>query len=43
MDELNEIEQIKKKIQEEKEKEKNEYLMRKQKVKDLHEYYRQQI
>ena len=43
MDELNEIEEIRKKINEEKEKEKNEYLMRKQKVKDLHEYYRQQI
>ena len=43
MDELNEIEEIRRKINEEKEKEKNEYLMRKQKVKDLHEYYRQQI
>ena len=43
LSELNEIEQIRKKINEEKEKEKNEYLMRKQKVKDLHEYYRQQI
>ena len=37
LSELNEIEQIRKKINEEKEKEKNEYLMRKQKVKDLHE------
>ena len=43
MDELNEIEEIRRKINEEKEKEKNEYLMRKQKVKDSHEYYRQQI
>ena len=43
LSELNEIEQIRKKINEEKEKEKNEYLMRKQKVKDLHEHYRQQI
>ena len=42
-DELNEIEEIRRKINEEREKEKNEYLMRKQKVKDLHEYYRQQI
>jgi hypothetical protein len=43
LSELNEIEQIRKKINEEKEKEKNEYLMRKQKVKDLHEYYKRQI
>ena len=43
LSELNEIEQIRKKINEEKEKEKNEHLMRKQKVKDLHEYYKRQI
>ena len=43
MEELNEIEEIRKKINEEREKEKNEYLMRRQKVKDLHEHYRQQI
>ena len=43
LSQLNEIEQIRKKINEEKEKEKNEYLMRKQKVKDLHEYYKRQI
>jgi len=42
-DELNEIEEIRRRINEEREKEKNEYLMRKQKIKDLHEYYRQQI
>ena len=33
----------KKKINEEREKEKNEYLSRRQKAKDLHEHYRQQI
>ena len=43
MEEMNEIEEIRRKINEEREKEKNEYLMRKQKVKDLHEQYRQQI
>ena len=43
MEEMNEIEEIRRKINEEREKEKNEYLMRKQKVKDLHEHYRQQI
>ena len=41
--ELNEIEEIRRKINEEREKEKNEYLLRKQKVKDLHEHYRKQI
>ncbi len=43
MEEMNEIEEIRRKINEEREKEKNEYLMRKKKVKDLHEYYRHQI
>ena len=43
MEEMNEIEEIRRKINEEREKEKNEYLMRKKKVKDLHEHYRHQI
>ena len=43
MEEMNEIEEIRRKINEEKKKEKNEYLMRKKKVKDLHEHYRHQI
>ena len=43
MEEVNEIEEIRRKINEEREKEKNEYLMRKKKVKDLHEHYRHQI
>ena len=42
-EELNEIEEIRKKINAEIEKEKQEYIMRKQKVKELHEYYKQQI
>ena len=42
-EEMNEIEEIRKKIIEEREKEKNEYLNKRKKVKDLHEYYKKQV
>ena len=40
---MNEIEEIRKKIIEEREKEKNEYLNKRKKIKDLHEYYKKQV
>ena len=43
IEEMKEIEEIRKKIIEEREKEKNEYLMRRKKTKDLHEYYKEQV
>ena len=42
-EEMNEIEEIRKKIIEEREKEKNEYLNKRKKIKDLHEYYKKQV
>ena len=43
IEEMNEIEEIRKKIMQEREKEKNEYLNKRKKVKDLHEYYKKQV
>ena len=43
IEEMNEIEEIRKKIIQEREKEKNEYLYKRKKVKDLHEYYKKQV
>ena len=43
IEEMKEIEEIRKKIIEEREKEKNEYLMRRKKTKDLHQYYKKQV
>ena len=43
IEEMKEIEEIRKKINEEREKEKNEYLMKRKKVKDLHEYYKKLV
>ena len=43
IEEMKEIEEIRKKIKEEREKEKNEYLIQRQKVKDLHDYYKKQV
>ena len=43
IEEMRDIEEIRKKILEEREKEKNEYLMKKKKIKDLHEYYKKKV
>ena len=43
IEEMNEIEEIRKKLIEEREKEKNEYLLKRKKVKDLHEYYKKKV
>ena len=43
IEEMNEIEEIRKKIIQEREKKKNEYLYKRKKVKDLHEYYKKQV
>ena len=40
IEEMKDIEEIRKKIIEEREKEKNEYLNKRKKIKDLHEYYK---
>ena len=40
IEEMKDIEEIRKKILEEREKEKNEYLNKRKKIKDLHEYYK---
>ena len=43
IEEMNEIEEIRKKLIEEREKEKNEYLLKRKKIKDLHEYYKKKV